>query len=129
MVGTTISHYKVLEKIGQGGMGEVYLAEDSRLDRNDGRGSTRMIGKKQVLFAVLFLLSVFSLSPAWVWAQGGDAGEGGGGGGGDQGQQQPQEQEPQQPQRSRQPRQLPERPIYLTGKVMLDDGQEPGILC
>ncbi len=24
---------KVIEKIGQGGMGEVYLAEDSRLDR------------------------------------------------------------------------------------------------
>ena len=34
MIGTPISHYKVLEKIGQGGMGEVYLAEDSRLDRN-----------------------------------------------------------------------------------------------
>ena len=33
MVGTTISHYQVLEKIGAGGMGEVYLAEDSRLDR------------------------------------------------------------------------------------------------
>jgi len=33
MVGTTISHYKVLEKIGEGGMGEIYLAEDSRLDR------------------------------------------------------------------------------------------------
>jgi serine/threonine-protein kinase len=33
MVGKTISHYKVLENIGQGGMGEVYLAEDSRLDR------------------------------------------------------------------------------------------------
>ena len=33
IVGEMLAHYRVIDRLGSGGMGEIYLAQDTRLDR------------------------------------------------------------------------------------------------
>ena len=43
MIGTRIAHYEVTAKLGEGGMGEVYRATDTKLNRSGyGRHLTGM---------------------------------------------------------------------------------------
>jgi serine/threonine protein kinase len=33
MIAESLAHYRIIKKLGSGGMGEVFLAQDSKLDR------------------------------------------------------------------------------------------------
>ena len=83
-----------------------------------------MIEKKRIFFVLLLLLPLISLSSTWGLAQGGEGGGGGGGGGGsDSGGSSGGGSTGGQSSSSQADRQ---RPMFLTGTVLLDNGEAPG---
>ncbi len=60
MVGKTLGPYKIIEQIGAGGMGEVYVGEDTRLGRKVYVGEDTRLGRK---VAIKVLPAEFASDP------------------------------------------------------------------
>jgi hypothetical protein len=50
MIGTTISQYKIVDKLGQGGTGEAYLAASAKIRLRHERSGVAMAGEKPSQF-------------------------------------------------------------------------------
>jgi serine/threonine protein kinase len=46
---TNLLHYRIAKKIGAGGMGEVYLAEDTELERTEARTNADFVEARKIL--------------------------------------------------------------------------------
>ncbi len=53
MIGQKLAHYTVLDRLGAGGMGEVYLARDEHLGRADSPRPTGYLERPRVTRFVL----------------------------------------------------------------------------
>ena len=89
MIGSSLSHFKITAKLGEGGMGEVYRAEDSKLGRevaikvlpeavaNDAERLARFEREAKVLASLNHpnVAAIYSLESAQLVGPGDDVGE------------------------------------------------------